>query len=142
MTTSGSCQMRRPHNFNEIKNWSSDAAVLQVKETRRKDTPSLMPVFLTSLRLKPGMIRLLDVGHPCSLTVRNRDHEMTELYNFIEIIFSGLDLKTNCIYYRIDFGSDNDNISKRIVRKSEKKLKKTERNPQKECKNNTINQEK
>ena len=49
---------------------------------------------------------------------------MTELYNFIEIIFSGLDLKTNCIYYRIDFGSDNDNISKRIVRKSEKKLKK------------------
>lgn len=31
-------------------------------------------------------MRLLDVGHHYPQTVRNRDHEMTELYNFIEII--------------------------------------------------------
>ena len=52
MTTSGSCQMRRPHNFNEIKNWSSDAAVLQVKETRRKDTLSVMPILFNVSEIK------------------------------------------------------------------------------------------
>ncbi len=86
MTTSGSCQMRRQYNFHEIKTGSQTLLHFRSRGHESRTPHRWCPSFLTSLRLKPGTTRLLDVGHPYPQTVRNRDHEMEDNFNFFEII--------------------------------------------------------